>query len=110
MGHDLMKHHTLDAKSTLKRKFRMWRCDIPRDNYHFETYPVKKEEETEIDYNTRVAIYNLWLASENNKGIFRHSRRSMDRMRNSWIYLKLEKVTDTTQKCEIHDLVMTYFN
>ena len=68
-GSSLSKHHTSDNNSSLIRKFRIWRCDIPRDN----------------------------------------TRRS-DRMRNPWIYLKLEKDSDDViRRAEIHDMTMTYF-
>jgi len=73
-GHSPYKHHDGDD-STLLRKFRIWRCDIPRDN----------------DNNGRKA-------------------HPMDRMRNPWLYLKLEKKNDTSKRTEIHDVVMTYFD
>lgn len=54
--------------SFLSKKFRMWRCNIPRDRKHI-----------------------------------------MDRMRGPWLYLKLEKNTDTSSRVEIHDIAMTYY-
>ena len=54
--------------SFLSKKFRMWRCNIPRDSKHI-----------------------------------------MDRMRGPWLYLKLEKDTDTSSRVEIHDIAMTYY-
>lgn len=54
--------------SFLSKKFRMWRCNIPRDREHI-----------------------------------------MDRMRGPWLYLKLEKDTDTSSRVEIHDIAMTYY-
>lgn len=76
-GHQNMLHHTLDNDASLIRKFRIWRCDIPRNNY--------------------------------NTGRFK-----TDRMRNPWLYLKLQKNAAATGKVlartEIHDIVMTYFS
>ena len=84
-GHDQFRHHTTDNNGTLKRKFRIWRCDIPRDN---------------AELNTDVAL-----------GIFRKTKpRRLDRMRNPWLYLKLQKnAADTMPRTEIHDIVVSYF-
>lgn len=54
--------------STLKKKFRMWRADIPRDS-------VKK----------------------------------MDRMRNPWLFIKLSNNNPGTDKMELHDIVVHFF-
>jgi len=97
--------------SSLQRKFRMWRCDIPRDNFKFETYPIREQGETEEEYQKRVDVYNAWLKNETDKGIFRTGRHINDRMRNPWIYLKLTKnIGSSLPKAEIHDLVLTYYN
>ena len=60
----------VDSSSPLNRKFRIWRCDIPR----------------------------------NNKG-----GKPLDRMRNTWLKVKLTKTLDTGHRVEIHDMVMTYY-
>lgn len=60
----------IDSSSPLNRKFRIWRCDIPR----------------------------------NNKG-----GKPLDRMRNTWLKVKLTKTLDTDHRVEIHDMVMTYY-
>lgn len=79
--------HFASGDSSLKRKFRMWRCDIPRDN-------------AEIDAATEAAL-----------GIKRFVRRPLDRMRNPWLYLKLKKgAVENMPKVEIHDVIMTYFS
>jgi hypothetical protein len=83
-GHAAMKHHTSDGDSSLKRKFRIWRCDIPRDN---ATAP---ENDTE-------------------RNIYRKNRHPLDRMRNPWLYLKLLKSTGTNNRTEVHDVMITYF-
>ena len=83
-------HFKSNGESSLKRKFRIWRCDIPRDNY-----PLVNGRDIDDD-----------------KGISRYYRKPMDRMRNPWLYLKLTKEAseETMHRTEIHDIVMTYFD
>ena len=73
----------------LSRKFRMWRCDIPRDN---------------ADINPRI---------EAPMGIKRFNVRPLDRIRNPWAYIKLTKNAAAEKsflnKTEIHDIMATYF-
>lgn len=70
----------------LARKFRMWRCDIPRDNA-----PVDETTEEPL-------------------GIKRFKVKPLDRIRNSWAYLKLSKsASSNLSKVEIHDILATYF-
>ena len=91
-GYYAMMHHTPDKEATLKRKFRIWRCDIPRDNMAV----------TDAGTFTR----------EFDKTFFPASRRPhpMDRMRNPWLYIKLQKeASESMKRTEIHDLVITYF-
>lgn len=107
-GHAAMLHG--EDTSALKRTFRIWRCDIPRNNYPLNTYPVRMDGEPDSIYQKRVEAYNLWLQGEHEKGIFRKIRKPQDRMRNPWIYLKLKNDgADTLNRTEIHDVVMTYF-
>ena len=77
------------GKSLLARKFRMWRCDIPRDNAPVDT------------------------ATESILGIKRFKARPLDRMRNPWVYLKLSKEAakegSFLSKTEVHDIMATYF-
>ena len=70
-GHSAFMHDMEQGVASLKRKFRTWRCDIPRNNMS-------------VSHKT-------------------------DRMRNPWLYLKLSKVSDTSKRTEIHDVMMTYF-
>lgn len=97
-GHNYFKHHTSDNYASLKRKFRIWRCDIPRDNYPL---PEDTEENPIPEINTEL-------------GIARYATHPMDRMRNPWLYLKLFKgqagLGSSLPKAEIHDVVMTYFD
>jgi len=101
-GHNLFKHHpdnTTGAGATLIRKFRIWRCDIPRDNVIMTS--AQPSASTPTTYTKDVEL-----------GITRYSRRPMDRMRNPWLYLKLKKnvpQSGTLPRAEIHDVVMTYF-
>jgi hypothetical protein len=90
-GHSAMVHHRTDSnEASLKRKFRIWRCDIPRDN-------------AEFNFNEDAKM-----------GIFRTGKHPQDRMRNPWLYIKLYKASagyrDTLRRTEIHDVVMTYFD
>jgi hypothetical protein len=83
-GHDAFKHHD-GSISSLKRKFRIWRCDIPRDN--------------------------AALALDEGLNIKRFSTHPINRMRNPWIYLKLQKSTaGSNLRTEVHDILMTYFD
>ena len=74
----------------LARKFRMWRCDIPRDN-------------AKVDSTT-----------ESLMGIKRFKARPLDRIRNPWAYIKLTKNAAKEEsflnKTEIHDIMATYFD
>lgn len=76
-------------RGILSRKFRMWRCDIPRDN---------------ADINPRI---------EAPMGIKRFNVRSLDRIRNPWAYIKLTKNAAAEKsflnKTETHDIMATYF-
>lgn len=83
-GHDRFTHGNSDGNASLNRKFRMWRCDIPRDN-------------ADVDN-----------ATESLMGIKRFKARPLDRIRNPWAYIKLTKNT-ATSKVEVHDIMVTYF-
>lgn len=89
-GHLAFKHHTIDRSGSLKRKFRIWRCDIPRDN-----------------------CPDLMDGKDFTSGTIRDHANPIDRMRNTWLYLKLMKHAapsdSSLNKTEIHDMVMTYF-
>lgn len=72
----------------LARKFRMWACDIPRDN-------------AKVD-----------AVIEAPMGIKRFKARPLDRIRNPWAYIKLKKEAASTgflSKTEVHDIMATYF-
>ena len=84
-GHDIFTHGNKNGIASLNRKFRTWRCDIPRDN-------------AEVDD-----------ATESLMGIKRFKARPLDRIRNPWAYLKLQKKNGSIGKVEIHDIMATYF-
>ena len=66
-GHNSFTHGNSSGMESLKRKFRIWRCDIPRDN---------------ADYN---------FTNDAAMGIYRTGRHPMDRMYNPWLFIKLSK-------------------
>ena len=120
-GHNAMVHHRTDSnEASLIRKFRIWRCDIPRDNVDIIiTEPILPDNPTEeqIDeYNRELAKYSQYIA-DTKMGTTRFRAHPLDRMRNPWVYLKLAKnAADTGDnpdatlpKAEIHDVVMTYY-
>lgn len=83
---DRFTHGT--SNGILARKFRVWRCDIPRDNV------------TPSD-------------SEAQMGIKRFKARPLDRIRNTWAYIKLKKNAvsiGSLNKTEIHDIMASYFD
>jgi hypothetical protein len=91
-GHSYFKHHTSDKGASLKRKFRIWRCDVPRDNY-----------------GGGHSVFDITFNENFRNGI--RTPHPIDRMRNPWLYVKLLKKADGSDKrTEIHDLLMTYFN
>lgn len=94
-GHPSVLHHQTDDSASLKRKFRMWRCDIPRSA---STVSVRDVFDHTFDYTFHNA----------------KSRGVPNRMRNPWLYLLLRKEAagagETLPRVEIHDLVMTYYD
>jgi hypothetical protein len=82
--------------SSLKRKYRIWRCDIPRNNCLLDDDPDRSSTEQ--------------YEKDSDLGISRYIRKPQDRMRNPWMYLTLKKdATDNVARTEIHDIVLTYF-
>lgn len=82
-------HSHIEGKEFLNRKFRMWRCDIPRDNAPIDT------------------------SKEASMGIKRFKINPLDRMRNPWLYIKLTKNASSILnqcKTEIHDLMAYYYS
>lgn len=82
-------HSHESGNSFLNRKFRIWRCDIPRDN----------------------ALVNI--SKETSMGIKRFKARPLERLRNPWVYLKLEKTAAKEEsilpKAEVHDIMAIYY-
>jgi hypothetical protein len=123
-GHALSKHFyetyrdgddikIRDIPFSLKRKFRIWRCDIPRDNAG-----SSKVWDDTFDYTVDDDGNHPWDPIQRN-------RYPQDRLRNTWIYLKMFKgaaedetviewdgpktVYHSLPRAEMHDMVMTYF-
>ena len=102
-GHSAMVHHEdIEGQlpdSSLKRRFRIWRSDIPRNNCVLDTYHTD----------------NLPYHSDAQLGISRYIRKPQDRIRNSWIYLRLWKnalppgALQQMPRVEIHDMQMIYY-
>ena len=90
-GHRAMQHHTRDNEASLKRKFRIWRCDIPRDN----------ADNLDVFDETFDETFHM---------LHRLHMHPMDRKNNPWLYLRFRKgEDDKMQRTEIHDITMTYF-
>lgn len=84
-GHPSMVHYNDNAGFPLKRKFRIWRCDIPRNN-------------APLSMDSNIA------------GISRKAVKPLDRMRNPWLFIKLRKnAQENMLKTEINDVLLTYF-
>ena len=98
-GRDAHQHFTSNGISSLLRKFRIWRCDIPRNNCLLDR---ERDVSVEYPYSTDLKL-----------GISRLYRKPIDRMRNTWLYLKFMKDAaaqdSAMSKTEIHDLTMTYY-
>jgi hypothetical protein len=94
-----MQHFLKDGTAHLDRKFRMWRCDIPRDNVP----ATASQTEPSVNYT-----------QDKELGITRFASKPVDRMRNPWLYIKLQKKAadenNVLNKAEVHDLVMTYYS
>ena len=99
------QHHNEDGDATLKRKFRIWRCDIPRNNCLLDSGSGSNYRQEGVTYP-----YSL----DSDLGISRHIRKPLDRMRNPWLYIKLQKnaagTGTTLKRTELHDMVVTYFD
>ena len=112
-GHGAQQHHLRDTNLTaaLKRKFRIWRCDIPRDNYPIPEIP---SEGTQEEIAAATTAQQTFFNEEADKGIYRKEAHPIDRMRNPWLYLKLMKnaagSNQHLQRTEIHDILMSYFS
>lgn len=90
-------HNTSDNSTVLNRKFRLWRCDVPRDNAHIE------------DDNHLI---------KEGYSVTREKPRAFDWIRNTWMYMKLYKGFSEDElvnnklvnnKVQIHGIKLTYF-
>ena len=75
IGHSAMQHG--NSQSALKRKFRIWRTDIPRNNVILD--------------DDRLIGVNYPYATDAELKISRYTVKPNDRIRNPWLYMKLKK-------------------
>lgn len=87
-GYKLFQHHTNNNYASLKRKFRLWRCDIPRDN---------------------VSLSGDERLTDEGFSLTRYKVKPLNRMRNPWLYLKLKKDNVDNYRTQFHDIILTYF-
>lgn len=100
-GHSAMVHG--DTSNSLKRKFRIWRCDIPRNNCLLDDDHAAYDE---TEGNTP-----LPYSYDSSLGISRHFRRTVDRMRNPWLFVKIQKDAERSMhRTELHDISVIYYN
>lgn len=96
-GNKSFRHHDDTGAASLLRKFRIWRCDIPRNNA-----PLGNQRVSDTVYSTDAEL-----------GISRYYRKPMDRLRNPWLYLKFMKQAagdgEVMKKVEVQDLVVSYY-
>jgi hypothetical protein len=94
-GHNMMVHHDKGNISHLARKFRIWRCDIPRDNMD------------SLQVNVFTKAFDKTFRFPVRKA------HPTDRMRNPWLFIKFTKLAGTIdaplKDTEIHDMMVTYF-
>ena len=91
-GPSSTKHFNSNNNNSLKRRYRLWRCDIPRDNAPIGTIASPFSSDTALK-------------------IKRFKAHPIDRMRNPWLYIKLYQGADYSNKrAEVHDVLMTYYS
>lgn len=88
-GYGEVLHHKQGDSLPLSRKFRIWRCDVPRDNAS-----INSDKE------------NIGIGKF---AISRSNARPLDRIRNPWVYLKLQKDSGSI-RTEIQNVTLTYYN
>lgn len=94
-GRELYQHGK--DNSALVRKFRLWRCDLPRDNCKLDKDRAGGET---YDYSTDAELK-----------VSRYVYKPNNRLRNTWLYIKLKKSQEINMKrAEIHDLMLTYYS
>lgn len=84
--------------SNLKRKFRIWRANIPRElKLKNITYPdaLKKMQAGDVDENT---------------GKILNMTEGLNRIRNTWAYIRLLKYKENKGKTILHGIKVGYFN
>jgi hypothetical protein len=100
IGHSELKN-ILDRPSSLKRKFRIWRCNIPRASYGDFGFIINSN-------NTIAELPNIVDTTKDLKAQIPDYRTSRDRIRNPWAYIKLSQIGENTNKTVLHDLCVQY--
>lgn len=84
--------------SNLKRKFRIWRANIPRElKLKNITFPdaLNKMQAGDIDLST---------------GKILNMTEGLNRIRNTWAYIRLKKYKENTDKTTLHSIKVGFFN
>lgn len=89
--------------SNLKRKFRIWRADIPRAMYLSPATSIegitKAVNAIEADGGSVDGISSDYTV-----------KKSMDRIRSTWAYVKLSKLSMNKCKTVLHNLAVDYYD
>lgn len=92
---------SINIPSSLKKKFRIWRANIPRSYYDDNNvYLIVKEKDVKDlpDPNR-----DRWDIAFNN------GFQSRDRIRNPWTYIQLAMEIPNTNRTVLHDMVIHYY-
>lgn len=88
--------------SNLKKKFRIWRAQMPRELDFKHTIYLP-------DINKEIDIMNITERSIDIKKLF-DLKQSLNRIRNTWAYIKLSKNSIDNHKTILHNIKIDYFN
>lgn len=104
MGMEELNKHNINNHyhySNLKRKFRIWRTQLPREvNFNSNIYipDVNKEINTVLMPEREVNINKVFSI-----------KKSLNRIRNTWAYIKLSKNSLDNHKTTLHNINIGYF-
>lgn len=88
--------------SNLKKKFRIWRAQMPRELDFKHTIYLP-------DVNKEIDIMKITERSIDIKKLF-DLKQSLNRIRNTWAYIKLSKNSIDNHKTILHNIKIDYFN
>ena len=104
MGMEELNKHNINNHyhySNLKRKFRIWRTQLPRElNFNSNIYipDVNEEINTVLMPEREVNINKVFSI-----------KKSLNRIRNTWAYIKLSKNSLDNHKTTLHNINIGYF-